>query len=110
MKSKFLLFIAFMLWSSVLITCGGSDDRDEYRKSIGEPDSTWVQGADVFWRESWYYRESGFVYEFRRTQGCGADRNVYLYQRYFVGFVPEDSTATYRDFGDGEVPAQTPIL
>ncbi len=97
MKSKWLVFIALILWSSVLITCGTTDDRDEYRKSFGEPDSAWVQGSDMFWRESWYYQESGYVYEFRRTQGCGADRNVYLYQRYFVGFIPIDTTQSRPD-------------
>lgn len=107
MISRILLFIAFLAWASLLVTCGGSDDRDYYRKNFGEPDSSWVTGADVFWRESWYYRSSGYIYEFRRTQGCGSDRSYYLYQRYFIGYLPlpgdstgSDSTQIQQDFFD----------
>lgn len=104
MKKKWLYLIALMLWSSVLVTCGTTDERDDYRKNFGEPDSSWVQGADMFWRDSWYYQETGYIYEFRRTQGCGADRNVYLYQRYFVGYIPLDSTqgAPVRELDDAQ--------
>ncbi|MCA9733476.1 hypothetical protein KC799_15180 [candidate division KSB1 bacterium] len=117
MKSRILLFIAFLAWASLLVTCGGSDDRDYYRKNFGEPDSSWVTGADVFWRESWYYRSSGYIYEFRRTQGCGSDRSYYLYQRYFVGYLPlpgdslgADSTLNKPEFPSEDSDSRTRIF
>ena len=68
-KNKMSLFIALLLWSSILITCGSRDDRDYYRDNMGEPDSSWTQGKEFGWKELWYYHNSRELYEFKKTQG-----------------------------------------
>ena len=82
MKNKLPLFIALLLWSSLLITCGSRDDRDYYRGEIGDPDSSWTQGKEFAWKELWYYHSAHLLYEFRKTQGCGSSGDVYLYGTY----------------------------
>ena len=59
----------FCLLAIGLMTCGKTDARDDVRNQFGEPTDILTQGADPFWRETWFYCDIGLEFQFRRTSG-----------------------------------------
>lgn len=81
------------------MSCSGRDDRDDLRTRNGDPDDIVTLGQEQFWRETWFYfavinDSVGVAYEFRKSSGCGVIEDVYLFDQYFVGTSPSDSTAS----------------
>jgi hypothetical protein len=98
-KRAFLSLLGAFMLVSYIVSCSGRDDRDEIRARNGDPDEIRTLGRDQFWRETWFYfavinDSVGVAYEFRRSAGCGVVEDVYLFNRYFVGTSPSDSTAS----------------
>jgi len=76
--------LTIWLLGSALLSCGTRDDRNDIRGQYGEPNSIRRTTVDPFWTETWIYNENGLAFEFRRTAGCGSQRDVYLYSTYPV--------------------------
>jgi hypothetical protein len=97
MKYALAVFAAILL-GIIVLSCGSRDERNDIRAQFGEPDAIRRTGVDPFWSETWFYNPSdttgpGLAFEFRRTSGCGSNRDVYLYASYpFIRSVPGELT------------------
>jgi hypothetical protein len=89
-----LAVLAVIIPSLLLLSCGNRDDRDQIRAQYGEPDFVRQTTVDPYWSETWFYNSIRTAFEFRRTSGCGSNRDVYLNYRYSFAPNPIQADST----------------
>lgn len=83
MLKKIQYVLAAVTLACLSVTCGSQDDRDKLQNDLGDPTFKEQLGREQYWREYWYYDDlnTPWVYEFRKSSGCGSLQQVYLYSQ-----------------------------